>query len=198
MSLDNEVVRTLAELTLVLILCTDASRIDIGVLRRNNEIPLRLLAIAMPLTIALGVSFGVLLFSDLGLWEVTLLAAILAPTDAALGLAMVTNPREPVRLRQALNVESGLNDGIAVPFITLFIAGSVGTVELQDADFWIEFALKQIGFGLLISVGVGVIVRSLMAGGWLTENIEARCRRTRDLMSRADHRWARRSTGRRS
>ena len=83
MSLDNEVVRTLAELTLVLILCTDASRIDIGVLRRNSEIPLRLLAIAMPLTIALGVSFGVLLFSDLGLWEVTLLAAILAPTDAA-------------------------------------------------------------------------------------------------------------------
>ena len=83
MSLDNEVVRTLAELTLVLILYTDTSRIDIGVLRRNSEIPLRLLAIAMPLTIALGVSFGVLLFSDLGLWEVTLLAAILAPTDAA-------------------------------------------------------------------------------------------------------------------
>ncbi len=176
LSLDNEVVRTLAELTLVLILYTDASRIDIGVLRRNSEIPLRLLAVAMPLTIALGVGFGALLFSDLGFWEVALLAAILAPTDAALGQAVVTNPRVPVRIRQALNVESGLNDGIAVPFITLFIAGSVGTVGLQDADFWIEFALKQIGFGLLIGVSVGLvgawIVDRSTHAGWISHSFQ--------------------------
>ena len=92
LSLDNEVVRTLAELTLALNLYTDASRIDIGVLRRNSEIPLRLLIIAMPLTILFGMGFGVLLFGDLDLWEVALLAAVLAPTDAALGLAVVRYP----------------------------------------------------------------------------------------------------------
>ena len=150
LSLDNEVVRTLAELTLVLVLYTDASRIDFRVLRRSSQIPLRLLFLGLPLTIALGAGFGALLFDGLDLWEVALLAAVLAPTDAALGQAVVTNPRVPVRIRQALNVESGLNDGIAVPFIIFFVAGAAATEELQSTGFWIEFALKQIGFGLLV------------------------------------------------
>ena len=163
LSLDNEVVRTLAELTLILVLYTDASRIDIRVLRHSSQIPLRLLVLGLPLTIALGAGFGALLFDGLDLWEVALLAAVLAPTDAALGQAVVTNTRVPVRIRQALNVESGLNDGIAVPFIVFFVAGAAATEELQSTGFWIEFALKQIGFGLLVGTGVG------LAGAWLVE-----------------------------
>ena len=89
LSLDNEVVRTLAELTLILVLYTDASRIDVRVLRRSSQIPMRLLVLGLPLTIALGAGFGALLFDGLDLWEVALLAAVLAPTDAALGQAVV-------------------------------------------------------------------------------------------------------------
>lgn len=163
LSLDNEVVRTLAVLTLILVLYTDASRIDFRVLRQSSQIPLRLLVLGLPLTIALGAGFAALLFEGLDLWEVALLAAVLAPTDAALGQAVVTNPRVPVRIRQALNVESGLNDGLAVPFIVFFIAGAAATEELQSTSFWIEFALKQIGVGLLVGLGVG------LAGAWLVE-----------------------------
>ena len=89
LSLDNEVVRTLAELTLVLVLFVDAARIDLRVLSRNSQVPTRLLGIGLPLTVALGTLAGVLLFDEFSVWEAALLAAVLAPTDAALGLAVV-------------------------------------------------------------------------------------------------------------
>jgi sodium/hydrogen antiporter len=86
---------------------------------------------------------------------------VLAPTDAALGQAVVANRRVPVRVRQALNVEAGLNDGLSVPFLTLFLALAIAKEELQPASFWIRFALEQVGLGALVGVGVG------LAGGWL-------------------------------
>jgi NhaP-type Na+/H+ or K+/H+ antiporter len=86
---------------------------------------------------------------------------VLAPTDAALGQAVVSNPRVPVRVRQALNVEAGLNDGLSVPFLALFLALAVAEGELQPASYWIRFALEQVGLGILVGVGVG------LAGGWL-------------------------------
>ena len=123
----SEPVRILAELTLTLVLFADASRIDFAALRREYLVPVRLLGIGLPLTILAGWGIAALVFGKLSLGEALLLAIILAPTDAALGQAVVTDARLPSRIRQGLNVESGLNDGICVPL--LFIA-----LALSDAD----------------------------------------------------------------
>lgn len=104
-------VRTLAEATLALVLFCDASRIDLGQLRSTVGVPVRLLGIGLPLTIALGAVAAAVIFDRLSAEEALILAIVLAPTDAALGQAVVTKPRVPARIRQGLNVESGLNDG---------------------------------------------------------------------------------------
>lgn len=123
---DREAIRTLAELTLALVLFTDAAGADMGVLRKARALPTRLLLIGLPLTILLGFGVAVLLFKDLSLFEVALLAAMLAPTDAALGKAVVTNETVPNAVRQGLNVESGLDEGICVPILFLFLALATG------------------------------------------------------------------------
>jgi len=105
---------TMAELTLALVLFTDAAGADLNVLRRVKKLPVRLLAIGLPLTILLGYVAGRLLFGTLAVFEVALLATMLAPTDAALGKGVVSNEAVPAPVRQGLNVESGLNDGIWV------------------------------------------------------------------------------------
>jgi NhaP-type Na+/H+ or K+/H+ antiporter len=104
-------VRTLAEATLAFVLFCDASRIDLPRLRRGAGVPLRLLGIGLPLTIAVGALTAAALFGELSVEEAVILAVVLAPTDAALGQAVVTEPRVPAPIRQGLNVESGLNDG---------------------------------------------------------------------------------------
>ena len=153
----HEVVLVVAELALVLLLFTDAARINVRALR-GNALPLRLLCIGLPLTIALGTVVAVALLSDLKLWECAIVAAVLAPTDAALGQAVVTNPALPLRIRQGLNVESGLNDGGSVPFLTLFIG--LAAAEEGLGGGWLRFAVEQIGYGTLIGAAAGV------AGGW--------------------------------
>src|SRR3712207_4206513 len=115
----------------------------------------------MPLTIGLGTASAALLLTDLTFWEAAIVGTVLAPTDAALGQAVVSNPRVPVRVRQALNVEAGLNDGLSVPFLALFLTLAVAEEELQPASYWIGFALEQVGLGILVGVGVGLV------GGWL-------------------------------
>ena len=123
LSLDREapVIHILAELTLIIILFTDASRIDLKLLRKEHAIPQRLLLLGLPLCIMAGTLVALVVFRTLNIWEGLVLAAILAPTDAALGQAVVSSPRIPVRIRQALNVESGLNDGIALPIVLIAI-----------------------------------------------------------------------------
>ena len=171
LSLENTIVETFAEITLIIVLFSDAARIDLGILRRNAAVPARLLGIGMPLTIAGGLAAAVVLFDGLNLWEAALVAAVLAPTDAALGQAVVTSGRVPARIRQALNVESGLNDGMAVPFVSIFIAGAAAAGGLGTAGFWTEFAAKQIGFGLLVGAGVGIVAGLLIqyatTTGWM-------------------------------
>ena len=103
---------------------------------------MRLLGIGMPLTIVLGTACAALLLTDLTFWEVAIVGTVLAPTDA-LGQAVVSNPRVPVRVRQALNVEAGLNDGLSVPFLLLFLTLAVAEEELQPASYWIRFALER-------------------------------------------------------
>ena len=168
LDLDERAVQILAEATLVLLLFTDAIRIDLRRLRRQVELPARLLGIGLPLTVLGGLGAAVAVFPDFGLWEAALVAAILTPTDAALGQAVVANPRVPIRIRQALNVESGLNDGLMVPIITLFLAFAAVEVDLETPRFWAEFAAKQIGFGVLVGAAVGY------AGGRLIDRFSSR------------------------
>jgi sodium/hydrogen antiporter len=111
----NQFVRHLAEATLTLVLFTDAIRVNRGRLRHEAALPTRLLGVGLPLTIVAGTLAGLTLFPQLDLWTAAVLATMLAPTDAALGLPVVTNPRLPSRIRQGLNVEGGLNDGVCVP-----------------------------------------------------------------------------------
>lgn len=149
---------TLAEIGLVLLLYTDASRTDLRILRNIRELPARLLSVGMPLTILLGALAAKLVFPQLSIWEAGILGAILAPTDAGLGQIIVKSPLVPTRVRQALNVEAGLNDGLSVPFLLFFIAmASAGTGEASFA----RFIGEQLGLGLVVGAGVGLI------GGWL-------------------------------
>ncbi len=149
------VIGALARATLILLLFTDAIRIDLRRLRETAQLPVRLLLIGLPLTVIAGTLLGVAMFGGLGLAGAFALAAILTPTDAALGKAVVSNPSVPVRVRQTINVESGLNDGLMLPVVTVAIA-FVGTAEdVAPAQEWFVFALEQIGFGVGIGVAVG-------------------------------------------
>ncbi len=112
----------IVELTLALILFTDAANADLAVLKNSIRLPCRLLLVGLPLTILLGLGVGRLLFPDFSLVEAAILSTMLAPTDAALGKAVVTNPHVPPKIREDLNVESGLNDGICVPILFALLA----------------------------------------------------------------------------
>jgi sodium/hydrogen antiporter len=116
--------RAVAEITLTLVLFTDASRLNFRALRQDYPLPARLLGVGLPLTIALGTVAAKALFGRLSWLEAALVGVILAPTDAALGQAVVTDPRLPIRVSQGLNVESGLNDGICVPLLFILLAAS--------------------------------------------------------------------------
>lgn len=153
LDIESESISLLAEVTLALILFSDASRIDTASLRRELGLPTRLLAIGLPLTILAGAGLLALLLPSLTIWEAALIAAILAPTDAALGQAVVEEKSVPLRIRQSLNVESGLNDGIALPAVLLFAALSAG--EEATSGFWLRFAAQQIGVGVLVGIAVG-------------------------------------------
>jgi sodium/hydrogen antiporter len=161
MGLDDHTVLLLGEIALALVLFTDAARTDLSTLRQSNALPLRLLGIGMPLTIALGTIIAALLIADLTVWEAAIIGTVLAPTDAALGQAVVSNPRVPVRVRQALSVEAGLNDGLSVPFLALFLILAETDEGRLSARVWVRFALEQVGLGVLVGVGIG------LAGGWL-------------------------------
>lgn len=154
LGVDAEGIRTLAELTLALVLFTDAANADLRVLRLSFRIPERLLLVGLPLTILLGFVFGVLLFDHLSLLEVALLATILAPTDAALGEAVVTNEAVPARTREGLNVESGLNDGICVPVLLIFLAFAVGSEEANEP---VALILRRFTAEIGIGAGVGIL-----------------------------------------
>jgi sodium/hydrogen antiporter len=130
----------------------------------------------MPLTIALGTLIGILLFPNFSIWEACILAVILAPTDAALGQAVVSNPRVPIRIRQALNVESGLNDGIAVPVILVFISLASAVGGGEGLMYWVGFTSKQLILGPVIGITFGYIGGKLIQWGtrtaWMDDNFQ--------------------------
>ena len=171
--IDGEGVSRLAEIALAICLFTDSSNADLSVLRRVEAIPARLLLIGLPLTIALGLGLAWLIFGDLSFFEVALIATMLAPTDAALGKAVVTNPAVPAKVRESLNVESGLNDGICVPVILFFIALAAGSVEASEsAGLVMKLPLQVIGIGmaigLVLSVLCGFALRNCASRGWVS------------------------------
>jgi sodium/hydrogen antiporter len=151
-----------AELGLVMTLFTDASRIALRMLTGQANLPIRLLSTGMLLTIALGALCAMVVFGNLSWWEAGILAAILAPTDAGLGQVIVASPRVPQRIRQALNVEAGLNDGLSVPFLLFFIALAAAAEEnALGTGVLARHLIEQLGYGTLIGLGIG------LAGGWL-------------------------------
>jgi sodium/hydrogen antiporter len=154
-----ETVRVLAEATLVLVLFADASRVDLRKLRADWALYARLLGVGLPLTIGLGtlLAFGLLPNTDI--WLALLVGAALAPTDAALGAGMILNPLVPERIRRLINVESGLNDGIATPFVAVALAGAA-TAEHSSSPTPLT-AVAELAIGLLVGAAVGGV------GGWL-------------------------------
>jgi sodium/hydrogen antiporter len=147
---------SIAELGLVLLLFSDAYRTDLRVLKSFRNLPVRLLSIGMLLTILLGLLGARVVFPHLSLWEAGILAAILAPTDAGLGQIIVNSPRVPMKIRQALNVEAGLNDGLAVPFLLFFIALAGGGAE-GGHNSLTKYIVEQLGYGALIGIGLGLL-----------------------------------------
>jgi len=157
-------VKVLAELTLLLVLFIDASTIDRAKLKLDRSLPLRLLGIGLPITMILGALIAIPLFPGEPVWALVLLAFILSPTDAALGQAVVTGEEVPLRIRQTINVESGLNDGIALPPILVCLAVLSGEAgEGLDTTYWLGFVAKQFVFGPIIGGLVGWV------GGRLVE-----------------------------
>jgi NhaP-type Na+/H+ or K+/H+ antiporter len=176
LTVEDSAIHRLAELTLVLVLFTDASRIDLGCLRREGNLPLRLLGIGMPLTVLAGAGVAFTIWPQLRGVELLLVAAILAPTDAALGQAVVSNPAVPVRIRQSLNVESGLNDGIALPLVLVLAYWAGAREEGGGVGYWLRFATLALTLGPLVGLAVGalggrVLLRAARAG-WLSGAFE--------------------------
>ncbi len=172
---ERSVFRRLAEVGLVLILFTDASRTDLQILRSVRNLPIRLLSIGMLLTIVLGALAALVVFPQLSLWEAGILAAILAPTDAGLGQVIVSSPRVPLRIREALNVEAGLNDGLSVPFLMFFIALTQARDQSPHAAL-AQFVVEQLGFGALVGLGIGLVGGGLLGLArrkeWMAESLQ--------------------------
>ena len=162
----------LLEATLVLVLFTDAAGIKLDSLKRDSIIPHRMLVVGMPLTILLGGVLAYVLPLGLTICEAALIAAILTPTDAALGQAVVHGKKVPLRLRQSINIESGLNDGIALP-IVLTLASIASAIATADAQNWLLFAAMQLTFGTLIGGLLGFggarLLNAADARGWASE-----------------------------
>ena len=170
-ALDEQSVSTLAEATLVVVLFTDASRIDLRALRREYTVPARLLGIGLPLTIAAGSIAGAFMLPNI-LWaEALVLAIVLAPTDAALGQAVVTDAALPSRIRQGLNVESGLNDGLCVPLLTIAIALAQTEADETTAADAVRLVFEAIGWGIVGGVAAGgvaaYVLRVARGHGWM-------------------------------
>ena len=168
--------RALAEATLALVLFSDASSIDLRALRRGASVPLRLLGIGLPLTIALGALAAAVIFGELTFWEAVIVGVILAPTDAALGQAVVTEPRLPTRIRQGLNVESGLNDGICVPLLFAAVAAADVQSGISGGRTGTTLLFEEVGYGIVGGVVAALVIgavviyagrRDLIDGAWL-------------------------------
>jgi sodium/hydrogen antiporter len=155
----STIIFLIAEIALVLVLFSDASRVGLKALK--NKLSTRLLTIGLPITIILGVITATLIFPGITWWVAGIIGAALAPTDAALGQIVVQNKKVPERIRSTIEIESGLNDGGSVPFLLVFIAIGLAAEAFKPSIYFIQVAFEQIGFGILAGLVVGLL------GGWL-------------------------------
>jgi NhaP-type Na+/H+ or K+/H+ antiporter len=170
--IETEAFTPLVELTLVWVLFSDAARVPFRDLREDLGRCVRLLAVGLPLTMLAGWGLAAWMFPELDVWLALLVAAALAPTDAALGVPVVTNPVVPARVRRLITVESGLNDGIATPVVMLAIAGAATAEGLPDAEGeWGALAELAVGAGVGVAVGFigGWLLRRARRQGWASE-----------------------------
>ena len=166
--------RVIADLTLALVLFIDAANANLSTLRTHSIIPRRMLLIGLPLAIVLGIALGRVIFPDLGFYEVCLLATMLAATDAALGKGVVSNQAVPARLREGLNVESGLNDGMCVPVLLVFLALATGATDSEDGtSLALTLVAEEIGIGAAVGIAFAYlsvkILRIAHKRGWITD-----------------------------
>lgn len=170
----HEAVKVIAEVTLVWVLFSDAARVGLRDLRADLGLDTRLLAVGLPLTIAAGSLLAMWMFGGIGGWMALLVGAALAPTDAALGAAVMTDPAVPSRVRRVLNVESGLNDGIATPVVTVAIAGAAAAIGAEGLPS-VGGALMDLVIGLGVGVVAGVIggmaMRMARRREWASEDL---------------------------
>jgi NhaP-type Na+/H+ or K+/H+ antiporter len=167
-SFQSKPMLVLGEIALALLLFTDAVHVGRHLPEAGSKLAGRLLGVGMPLTIALGTAIGAFLLFKLTLLEAAIIATVLAPTDAALGHAVVSNERVPQRIRRALTIEAGLNDGLSVPFLTLFLVLAKAEQEVSPSLFFMKVAAQQIGLGAFAGIVVGA------AGGWLLHQASKR------------------------
>lgn len=173
LEVDLEFIRGLAEITLAMVLFTDAAGANMSVLKKTGGLPARLLLLGLPLTILMGFGVAALLVDSLSLFTMAVLATMLAPTDAALGKAVVANEAVPDEVRQGLNVESGLNDGICVPILFVFLALALD--KTGDSGPWalaLKLVIEEIGIGLTVGVALTFVSAKLLKQArlrqWLT------------------------------
>ena len=170
----NQDLRILADLTLALVLFIDAANADVSILKANRLIPRRLLLFGLPGTIALGFAVGLLIFDELSMFELAILATMLAATDAALGKGVVTNKAVPAHIRESLNAESGLNDGLCVPVLFLFIAlAEASGIETDSTSLALTLVAKEIGIGLAVGLSMSAVGAWIIGWcwkrGWITQ-----------------------------
>ncbi|MGA9572817.1 MAG: sodium:proton antiporter [Lysobacterales bacterium] len=159
---ESEDLRVLADLTLAVVLFNDAATANLSVLKRQFRIPTRMLLLGLPGAIVLGFGVAVLLFDGLSIYEAAILATMLAATDAALGKAVITNQAVPDRLREGLNVESGLNDGICVPILLFFIALTVVSEHGGHSLSAMELVAKELGIGMIVGASLSLVGTMLL------------------------------------
>ena len=172
-TVDAALIRAIAEATLAVVLFHDAAQVRPAQLRGDIGLCLRLLLVGLPLTILLGIGAANLLLPSLGFAFVLLLASALAPTDAGLGAATVLNPVVPVRVRRILNVESGLNDGLATPVVLFAIA--LVSVPEGGNESAVVAALEELLIGTVAGIGLGALAGALLARaidhGWAERSL---------------------------
>lgn len=166
----SSLVKIVTEITLIIILFIDATMIDPKDFFKDKKVPARLLGIGLPLTMCFGIAVGFLLFSEMNIWLIAIMALTLSPTDAALGQAVIKSENVPERVRRWVSIESGLNDGIVLPFIFICIAGLSASASGTDAGlkYWLMFMLQQIVLGAVLGAAIGWF------GGFLVEKTSSK------------------------
>jgi len=176
LSFEDPVVRTISSLALMLVLAVDGSRIKLSRITSDHNLPLRLLLIGLPLTIAIGTLLGAAMFKGLEFWAVAILAVILTPADGDLAVSAIENLKVPVRIRQALNIEGGVDDGIVMPFLLLFISLAISMHHSYPRGYFVLFAVTHIFYGVLAGLVMGYLgARYIDWGyrsGWMSSKFQ--------------------------